>query len=307
MWANLVIIATVTFLLLWAGYRFSVRPLPYGNTREFIPRVLAPVVTKPLPLLQMAGGLVSVYYHNAAGHEAYLLGEYRKTGWWYFFPVAVAVKTPIAVLVLAAIGIFLVTRRFRSAPWQHHLTLLFMAAIMVTCMSARVNLGVRHILPIYPLVAVLGGHALATMFRYRKSFLPVVAGSVLVALAIGDCWMAHPDYLAYFNQLAGSHPENVLGGSDLDWGQDLHRLAKRLRERGIEHVSIRYFGTAPLDKAGLPGYDPVSLDESPHGYVAVSSYYLTADLVRNGSRSWLTRYVPVERIGKSIYLFYFPG
>ena len=169
-------------------------------------------------------------------------------------------------------------------------------------MLARIDLGVRHILPIYPLLAIAGGHAVTALFRHSR-YAAVVA-ALLVAWVVGDSVRAHPDYLAHFNEFAGSHPEKILCESDLDWGQDLHRLSQRLKERGIQEFSIAYFGTALLDKAGLPHYELLSPTQPSRGYVAVSLHHLNIDYKKNGSFAWLKSYTPVERIGKSIDLFY---
>ena len=169
-------------------------------------------------------------------------------------------------------------------------------------MLSRIDLGVRHILPIYPLLAIAGGHAVTVLFQHSR-YAAVVA-ALLVAWVVGDSVRAHPDYLAHFNEFAGSHPETILCESDLDWGQDLHRLSLRLKQRGIQEVSIAYFGTAPLEKAGLPHYEFLSPTQPSRGYIAVSLHDLNIDYKKNGSFAWLKAYQPIERIGKSIDLFY---
>jgi hypothetical protein len=234
-----------------------------------------------------------------------LLGEYRRTGWWYFFPVVVGVKTPIGFLILAGCGLLAVMRGFRSSPWQHHLTVIFPLAITSVCMSSRIDLGVRHILPIYPLLAVIGGYAMSRFFLLakRKSLMIAFVPIVLAAWVVADSWVARPDYLAYFNQFAGAHPERILCESDLDWGQDLHRLSKRLRDLQVERISIKYFGTAPLEKADLPPFSTLSPDTPAQGYVAVSVRYLFLDYAKDGSFGWLKRYTPLETTGQSIYLY----
>jgi len=169
-------------------------------------------------------------------------------------------------------------------------------------MLARIDLGVRHILPIYPLLAIAGGHAVTELSRRSRS---AAIGAVLLAgWVVGDSVRAHPDYLAHFNEFAGAHPETILCESDLDWGQDLYRLSQRLEQRGIQEVSIAYFGTALLNQAGLPHYELASAAWPSPGYVAVSLHHLNIDYKKNGSFAWLKSYTPVERIGKSIDLFY---
>lgn len=179
---------------------------------------------------------------------------------------------------------------------------------MLVCIRSGIDLGVRHILAIYPPLAVIAGYAMSEFFvlARRTSRAILVLPILLAAWAVVESWMVHPDYLAYFNQFAGAHPEKILAESDLDWGQDLDRLSRRLRELRVGHVSIKYFGTAPLEKAGLPSYSALSpAIPTTHGYVAVSARYLTLEYAKNGSFAWLRGRTPLETIGKSIYLYNF--
>ncbi len=309
----------VTLLLMWAAYRFTVIPLAtvYGphpridsllSSRPLLHGVWNAILATPLPLTEVIMGVRDVYRHNTFGHDSYLLGQWSQTGWWYFFPVVLAVKTPIALLLLAAGGFVVVLRRWRNTlwkqSWQQILTLTFPLAILAVCMIARIDLGVRHILPIYPLLAIIAGHAVTVLFQHSRALAAVVA--LLIAWVVVDSWRAHPDYMAHFNEFAGSHPETILCESDLDWGQDLDRLRQRLKQRGIHEFSIAYFGSALLHKADLPHYELLSTTQSSHGYVAVSLHYLNIEYRKDGWFAWLKPYTPVERIGKSIDLFYIP-
>jgi hypothetical protein len=307
--------ACVVLFLMWATYRFSVIPLGtvYGahpridgilSGRPLLHSVWNAIMATPLPLTEAMLGVRDLVRHNAIGIDMYLLGQWSQSGWWYFFPVVLAVKTPIGLLLLAIAGCGLVLRRWGKVAWQQVLTAVFPIVILLVCMLARIDLGVRHILPIYPLLAIVGGYAIAALFRHSRPAAAVAA--LLVAWVVIDSWRAHPDYLAHFNELAGSHPETILCESDLDWGQDLHRLSLRLQERGIQEFSIAYFGTALLHKAGLPHYQLLSPTQPSRGYIAVSLHRLNIDYKKDGSFRWLKSYTPVERIGKSIDLFYIP-
>jgi hypothetical protein len=317
--AQIGLAAGVVLALAWITYRFHVYPpaMFYGqqhhpvidsmlNSRPLVHRVWNSFLTTPLPLSEAMIGIMDLFVHNAVGHDSYLLGQWSQSGWWYFFPVVLAVKSPIGLLVLAMCGWWFVFRRWREAhwerSWQQILTVVFPLAILIVCMAARVNLGVRHILPIYSLLAIAGGHAVTMLLEHSR--YTAIAGALLVAWVVGDSVRAHPDYLAHFNEFAGSHPEAILCESDLDWGQDLRRLSQRLKERGIQDVSIAYFGTALLDKAGLPHYALPSSTQPSRGYIAVSLHDLNIDYRKDGSFAWLKSYTPVERIGKSIDLFY---
>ena len=313
--AQIGLAACVVLVLAWAAYRFHLNPpAMFYHDHPVIDSILSSrpplqsvsnsVSTTPLPLAEAMMGVLDLFVHNAVGHDSYLLGQWSQSGWWYFFPVVLAVKTPIGFLLLAAGGLAVILRRWRGSPSQQILTVAFPIAILLVCMIGRIDLGVRHILPVYPMLAIISGHAVSVLFK-RSRFAAAVAG-LLVAWVVVDSARAHPDYLAHFNEFAGSHPETILCESDLDWGQDLDRLGQRLRQRGIQEVSIAYFGTARLDQAGLPDYRFLSATQPTRGYVAVSLRQLNLDYRKNGSFAWLKSYQPIERIGKSINLFYIP-
>lgn len=301
-------------VFLWAGYRFSLTPLsvqvgahPSIDSRTeghpLIRHIAYTISELPLPLTPFIGGIVQVYEHNQHGHDSYLLGEYRNNGWWYFFPVVVAVKTPIGFLLLCCAGMVATLWRLRVTPWQQSLTALFAIAIFLFCLTSRIDLGVRHILSIYPLLALMAGQAVCHAFSHQRWRIMAAASVVIVGTVVADSWLASPDYLAYFNQFAGGHPEDILVESDLDWGQDLQRLGERLKSLGATEVSLRYFGTAPLESAGLPKYRMLLPDKEATGYIAISARFTTLEYAKNGAYGWLKKHTPLERVGKSIFLY----
>jgi 4-amino-4-deoxy-L-arabinose transferase-like glycosyltransferase len=313
------IVTGIVIVLLWAGFRFHCQPLStHSGAHAAIDHMLAnhPALRSaaskaadvPFPLSELVTGMWCMAHLSAIGDGSYLLGEYRETGWWYFFPIAVGVKTPIGFLILAGCGIFAILRRLRSGPWQRHLTVIFSLAIMLVCISSRLDLGVRHILAIYLLLAVIAGYAVSEFvdLARRRSRAILTLPAILVAWVVADCWMARPDYFPYFNQFAGAHPERILAESDLDLGQDLFRLGQRLRELHVDHVAIRYSGVTPFAMAGLPPSSVFSpFVPTTHGYVAVSVRCLTLDYARDGSYKWLRGRTPTEKIGTSMFLYDF--
>jgi hypothetical protein len=124
------------------------------------------------------------------------------------------------------------------------------------------------------------------------------------ALVVGAT--AYPDYLAYFNPLAGRHPERVLVDSNLDWGQDLYRLRDTLVARDIrDSVRVAYFGTADLAAVGVPNARLLGLHERPTGWIAASETFLAGEWVGHAYQ-WLLDYPPATRIGPSMRLWYIP-
>jgi hypothetical protein len=313
--AQVVYAVCAALFVMWACYRFTIAPLSaiYGphprldsilGDHGLLHGMLNAILATPLPLTELIMGVRDVYRHNAFGHDSYLFGQWSQSGWWYFFPVVLAVKTPLGFLLLTGAGFVIALRRWREARWQQILTAAFPIAILVVAMIGRIDLGVRHILPVYPMMAIVAGHAVTALFRHSRP--AAAAATILLAWVIVDSWRAHPDYMAHFNEFGGSHPEAILCESDLDWGQDLERLRQRLKERDIHEFSIAYFGSALLHKSDLPHYNLLSVTQPSRGYIAVSLHYLNIEYRKNGAFAWLKPYTPVERIGKSIDLFYIP-
>jgi 4-amino-4-deoxy-L-arabinose transferase-like glycosyltransferase len=308
----------VGLFFVWGTYRFSVHPISplQGEHRRIdkwmndsrLRRVAYRAVEMPIPLLDFYAGIKAqaVRIHDEFGYDSYLLGEYRNNGWWYFFPVVLAVKTPIGFLLLSAAGLAAVFLKSTASSWQRHVTAIFPIVILLASLTSSIDSGVRHILPIYPPLAILGGYGAALLVRGGGRRWMPAAGLLLVGWVVADSVLVHPDYLAYFNPIASPHPEKVLCESDLDWGQDLFRLAGRLRSLGVTQVGVKYFGTAPVEMAGLPSYQQLSPTVPTSGYVAISVHYLALEYAKDGSYGWLKRYQPFERVGRSIFLYSIP-
>ena len=273
---SLALACAIAFLVIWAGYRFTFARVDYLHLR--------------LPAPRFFTGIASVWYHNSKGHPSYLLGRRSPTGFWYYYPVVLAVKTPLAFLALVVAG----CRRFSNA-W------LFSAAILLCTFVSRINIGVRHILPIYVGLAVIAGSAAASMLQGRATRW-LLAALLLWHIASGA--LQHPDYIAYTNEIAGSHPENFVADSDLDWGQDMKRLGKRLARAGASKVTFDPFNQTYATLAGdpFPRIVPGDPAHPSPGWNAVS---VTSWKVF-GVPKWADRIPPQERIGRSILLWYFP-
>ena len=207
---------------------------------------------------------------------AFLNGEIRETGWRTFFPYAFAVKTPLALLALLGIAlvtaILLLRMRRLEQPWaqlraaagqlQPFLPLLVLLAVYWTAaIASHLNIGHRHLLPIYPPLLVLCGGCvrwfspapatdgllLAAMRRWLR---PTIV--VLVILLLGEAAYRFPNYIAYFNGLVSpSRAYRHLVDSSLDWGQDLPSVARYLRARPTEPAYLAYFGIGSPEAHGI--------------------------------------------------------
>jgi hypothetical protein len=311
--ANLTVVSVVVFLAIWSVYRFHFAAVITGHgftpsTRGY--GLLRPVadwlLTARIPLGDFVGGVGAVMIHNRGGHPSFLLGAYRTTGWWYYFPVVLAVKVPVSFLILLFFGIPTALSKLWSGNWRQGLPILFAAGILTSCMLARINIGVRHILPIFPPFALIAAQAVVSCLPRSLSLFKtrsLIMGVFCVGLIVESAW-AHPDYAASFNILGGKHPERILVNGDLDGGQDLKRLSDRLRILRVDRFKLGYFGTSDVTRMGLPPFEELNPREPVSGWIALSAFKLELECAENGNYCWLRQHEPLERVGRSIFLYH---
>ena len=283
----------VAAFVTWSVYRFSIGPV--GG------------LTLPAPAFWT--GLRDFFRHGTGGHPAFLLGEVRLGGWWYYDVVAFLVKTPVPLLLFGAAGICLALRNRTSNAESPARSLNLRAlvigviAVLVVASMTPVDIGVRLLLPAYGPLAVLAALGLVWAWRNagQRSNRMVVGALALWALI--DPIATHPDHVAYFNVFAGPHPERVLVDSNLDWGQDLYRLREATRELKMDSLRVHYFGTAEMAAVGLNRARRLRPNERVTGWVAASETFY-AGVWSDTALYWLRRHEPVARVGRSIRLYY---
>src|SRR5205823_5709372 len=142
-------------------------------------------------------------------------------------------------------------------------------AMLLPAMTSGINIGIRHVLPIYPLLAISAAYAVVALWKRSRTAIIVLLAWYFIATAL-----AHPDYMSYFNEAAGRHPERIAADSNLDWGQDLLRLAKIVRREHIDHLYLAYFGTADWRRI-VPAAEELPQFTRVHGWVAISENQMT--------------------------------
>jgi hypothetical protein len=266
----------------------------------------------PFWLKGVLEGVIAIKAHNDTGHLSFLLGQLRTNGWWYFYLVALVAKTPLPLLATGPIGMAVLAREGWQARdgWRLAPALLFVTVLVFASAFSHINIGIRHVLVLYPFLALGGAHAIVLAWRKLRGMtvrpLAIMGSACLVALVgwqVLTLWTAHPDYLPYFNE-AVAHPERVLVDSDLDWGQDLRRLEWRAAEMKIPRLNLAYRGTADLAREPLPPYVVMPPWKAATGWVAISALARVHD---PKGYAWLDAYQPMERIGKTIELYYIPS
>jgi 4-amino-4-deoxy-L-arabinose transferase-like glycosyltransferase len=298
------VIPGLALLVMWAVYRFSLGPVS-----------LEPEAVR-LPLGQYWQTVSFQLHHEESGHVAYLLGRTSDTGWWYYFPVAFLVKTSLPLLILLGLAFS------RGRLSRDELFLVIPAAIFfLAVVGQKLNLGIRYILPVYPLLIILTGRTLTRPWPANWGSWPKRAVLALGVWAVAEALVYSPHYLAYFNELAGG-PRNgsrVLVDSNLDWGQDLQHLAAWQREHPeADPLYFAYFGAANV---ALYGVDCERLpDLGPKHPPRPSEWYLSGSRPRSGwiaisvnclkllpAYRWLESYEPVDRAGYSILIYHIPA
>lgn len=184
---------------------------------------------------------VSGFYADRHVLPQFLLGEFSPDGWPHYYLVALAVKTPLPALALVLLAIPSAVRRRR---FEVLACTAFVALFLLVSSFSSLNLGIRHILPVYPFVYAA---AVISVFDAHRFIRKAAIALVVIHCVIGVA--AYPSYLAYFNPLIGSHrnADRVLIDSNLDWGQDLHRLATWTREHDIPLLRVHYFGAGNVE------------------------------------------------------------
>ncbi len=326
-------------LVTWAGYRFSV-----GRIDSLAPEVkdwlqiLPPVANRvglsgwflrtTVPMPELWHGLRFLAAHDAAGHDAYLLGKNSEHGFLAFYPVALLVKTPLPFFALVILCAPLLARR-RPELWPAQAVALAALGILLVSLRSHVNLGIRHVFVILPLLAVSIARAAdqtLTDWRGRKRVAAAALVAALLCTQTGIAVAARSKELGYFNGLAGADPAEILLDSDLDWGQDLFELRREARARNVDVLKIAYFGTLRPCQHGLPRLEALVPGQETTGWIAISenfyrhrnfftlpkdpchpkSTYLDKEIPPQPF-AWLRKHEPLAIVGSSIRLYHLPA
>lgn len=327
------LIVLVTLLIVNAAYLFDGRSLHESEAQWaagiFSAHAEATVWTvrafsRLLPVDFVLGGLWQLQ-HNGAGHPSSLLGMYRRTGWWYYFPVAFALKTTLPFLLLSLASLVWGCRElFRKRDLRFLILLVPFAIYTAFVMTSGINIGVRYYLPAYPFLFILSGALLNRLLRLGRGSRR--AGIVVACALLGwigvEAVRAYPDQMSYLNQLAARRPHwQYLSDSNIEWGDDARALAEYLRARGEARVSAAMLGGYTTLRCY--GVEYVDLFAPPEAqtprprYTAIGASFLNGSTVPTGPlRGQLTtdeqrinffdayrRRTPETIIGGSIYLF----
>jgi hypothetical protein len=313
----------ISFFVIYASYGFDTRSIredpilsarlarAYPNDALARSPILAAALRVPVPAYYFFRGLHLVVRHNQSGHLTYLNGSINKRGSWKYFPTAITVKTPIGWLLLLGLAMIRVASAKGKWPgdpreqWLLDILLVPTTVYFAISLLTSINIGIRHLLPIYPFVCAF---IASVLFGKRQAF-PGRALSLIFLLAfVVEASFAYPNYLSYFNAGAGGgrNGYHYLLDSNLDWGQDLKRLKAWLETHDAQPFCLSYFGTVDVSYYGIQ-HEPLGMLQNDANIanlncvVAISAEHLFG--LPNSPFSALRTITATDRVGDSIFVY----
>jgi len=270
-----------------------------------------------LPQAFLRGFLTT--YAGSLARGAFLCGMLSLTGWWYYFPLAMAFKTPLATLIASLLALALGFRSIKSfnrhSAWALCAVLIAPALYMIVAMRSHLDLGIRHVLPVYPFLFIFLGVVAADAWKRFGQPAAWIISILILGLAL-ETYGAYPNYIPFFNVAAGGYRGGVrlLGDSNIDWGQDLPDLADWQVHHPDRQLWLCYFGTVDplyygIHYINLPGSDAPPDQFGPNGLPPVFAISATAfggQHLRPEQRAVYDRFrsaQPLAILGGSIWLY----
>lgn len=328
-------VAAITLVMTWVAYGFEVSkissdpsvakfftgaslsrvPGSLGGWIGHLPANTLPFIGNriPIPMYSFWKGFFKVLVTH---HESYLLGKWYPSGSLLYFPIVVAVKTPVATLALLALTSFLLVLSFlknsrsglslvQCIPFELAAMLIPALIFFAFSVLSRVNIGARHILPVLPFLFILIGVVLWRFDVPAYRFPVRVASLILALLLVVESAFIYPHYLSFFNFVSGG-PENgprYLIDSNIDWGQDLKRLGDYVARENIGNLCLSYFGWAPPAHYGIHYRTIDSIDVTEQREALSCVVAVSVNSLYSPQFSGLRKMKPDKKIGYSIYIY----
>jgi len=318
--AAIIVVCVILVINLVYGFRGTGTPLGELSVvkseafqeHRSLSRLINPVtehIPSPLPpayVESLARNVAMTTVKQA--RPGYLLGHISTRGWWYYYPVAFFLKTPFAFLLLLALAVAAALMQRPCLRRDDAFVLIPAGLMFYLACSSSIQIGIRHILVIYPLLFVFAGRLALISFRR----VPAIAVSALLGiwLVVETLW-ACPNYLSYFSAVAGGSDRGryYLLDSNLDWGQDIKGLVSFMDRRGIERVQFGHWTIIEPRYSDRFSELPYNKTE---GWVAIQANCLMGLTSAWGANptnafEWLKLEKPVATIGGSILVYHLPG
>ena len=252
--------AALGVLVLWAfyGFRYAARPagLQLSTSLARYAAPLAPWQTgvvlgvarwHSLPESYLVG-LVDVK-RMAEFYPTFLLGKVYSHGVWWYFPAVIGIKSTLGLLGLLGLAVFaLLTRRLR---WRREVVYVLVPPVvyLLVAMGSGMNIGVRHLLPMYAFLFVFAGAGVAALASRGKGW--GIACAVLVGAHALSSMAVFPVEIAYANEAAGGPQRlhTLLSDANVDWAQQLLQVRAWQDRHPGEECWFAYFANPEIDPA----------------------------------------------------------
>lgn len=250
---------------------------------------------------------------SLSGYPTYFLGQLSRQNHLLYFPLALLLKSPPALLLLSILAMVLAALgRVKIPAWHWLPPLAFFLAVMPFA-----DIGIREVLPVFPFLILVAARGAQWLWQWpRGGPAARIAVAAVLAFQILNVGMAFPGHLSYFNPLVGEKQKlYYLGDSNLDVGQDAKRLAEAAARKGWKHVKLAYFGSTDPSFYGM-AWSPWTQKDlkgpQPGWVYAVNAYYLqVGPAFMPGAQailgSWITHTPETLKVGDTWYCYEFPG
>lgn len=349
-WKTILIMATGFILVVGPVYAFHVQNYPLAKQKSDTINILE---SNPLPgflknsiiwstdksilrpYAQYMLGLAMVFQRTEGGNQTYFLDQVSNKSFKSYFPIVFSLKEPIPFLILILASLWF---GFRDWFKEHHhklaekvcecfsafAMLLWLVIYLAASLNANLNIGIRHLMPIYGFIFILVAGLIESRFRSKwgKSLILLLLTWYLIEFIF-----AYPFYLSYYNEFALIKPSwasvneprggfNYVVDSNDDWGQDLWRLDDFVNQNKIQKIYLDYFGWAEqqfylgdhfiwLVGGTYRNADQFFAANPNGGWLAVSATYFEQSSIKpSDGYYWLRSYKPVTVIGHSIFVWH---
>lgn len=312
-WAIAII---AVFFTIWAGFHFEVDalgsqdPAAQMQVQHLLAKLgplrkPASLVANHFPAKSYAQSIRAAAYLKAHPPLGYLFGRLYSGGLWYFFLGILLVKTPVPFLLLAIPGMFFAAGRlWKMSDGFALVTLCGIVIPILFNTLSHVNLGVRHVLVVYPFLAMVAALTCTRLWNITKAnWVAPSAAAALLAWQIASCLYVSPEFLTYLNEPAAPYTGYLCADSDLDWGQDIGYLGPKLKQLHANNVWIAYSGMANLNREDLPAWHRLADDQQAKGWVVLSETWARWYPQRY---AWLEQKYRVGTAGKTLRIYYVP-
>ena len=302
----------LALVTLWAGYFFHISHLKVGDGKvvaTFPNRTEKTWATKAslhvsayVPAGEFFEGLREVAFSNKHGRPAWFLGKIYPTGGIKtYYPVAIVLKWPTALLVLLLASLLMGVRKTCRNSSDLVAMCAFGLVFFFFAIQSKYDIGERHILPLYPFALLIAGAIWEHVKARRTAMIFLV---LLLGLNAADALRCAPDYLTYFNVLVKpSNSWRYLTDSNLDWGQGLIALREYELKHPQETVRLAYFGSVEPSLYGVRAVPLAPAERVPGTVVAGASILSGQVLTDPDGYRWLLSYPPKQMIDRSMFVF----